>query len=88
MRPHLGLSNRSISCIRALTNTAERNEFAPIWSPDGERLVLTTSATEAGAPRLADRASLAEARVVVLDRGGHVLLDTRGFMPDWMPPWR
>jgi hypothetical protein len=41
-----------------------------------------------GTPRLAEQAGLAQTRVIVLERSGRVLLDTPGFMPDWMPPWR
>jgi Tol biopolymer transport system component len=73
---------------RALTDTPERNEFAPRWSPDGERLVVTVSPVEEGVPRLVDPEGLARTRIVVLDRSGRTLFETAGFMPDWMPPWR
>lgn len=72
---------------RALTDTPERNEFAPRWSPDGERLVVTVSPAEHGQPRLVNREGLETTRVVVLDREGRTLLETPGMMPDWMPPW-
>jgi len=62
--------------------------FAPRWSPDGELLAVTVAPPGAAEPRLADRQSLANARVVVIDRTGAVRLDVPGLMPDWMPPWR
>ena len=73
---------------RALTDTPQRNEFAPRWSPDGELLVVTSSPTENGQPRLVDREALEDTTVVVYDRAGNRLLETPGMMPDWMPPWR
>ena len=72
---------------RRLTHTPDANEFAPRWSPDGERLVLTVSPSSLTEPLLADRTSLTKTRVVVLDRGGKVLFETPGLMPDWMAPW-
>ncbi len=71
---------------RRLTG-ADRSAFAPRWSPDGEKLVVTATPANAGEPSLSDRAGLARARVVVLDRSGAVLLDVAGFMPSWMAPW-
>jgi hypothetical protein len=38
-------------------------------------------------PRLGSAATQAETRLRVLDREGGVLLETRGLMADWMPPW-
>lgn len=72
---------------RNLTRSPDLDEYAPRWSPDGELLVVTSVDADAGEPRLADRAALAAARLRVIDREGRVLLDTPGFMPDWMPPW-
>jgi Tol biopolymer transport system component len=72
---------------RPLTRAAERQAFAPRWSPDGERLVVTALPPGAPLPRLSDREALARASVVVLDREGRVLFETPGLMPDWMPPW-
>jgi Tol biopolymer transport system component len=72
---------------RNLTRTPMFDEYAPHWSPDGELLVVTTVDVDADEPRLADRATLTHARLRVIDREGRVLLDTPGFMPDWMPPW-
>ena len=80
----VGLSG---SNLRALTHTPDRDEFAPRWSPDGERVALTVSPAGGGLPRLTNRESLTRLRVVVLDRDGETLLDVPGFMPDWMPPW-
>jgi Tol biopolymer transport system component len=73
---------------RALGPDGEHHAFAPQWSPDGERIVATVTPISVGTPRLAEQAGLAQTRVVVLERSGRVLLDTPGFMPDWMPPWR
>jgi TolB protein len=73
--------------VQALTRTPDLDEYAPRWSPDGERLVVTVVEARAGAPRLGDPAALAEARLQVLDREGAVLLETPGLMADWMPPW-
>lgn len=73
--------------VRQLTHTPDLNEFAPRWSPDGERLVVIATPVSAGKPRLADREGLAHARVLVLDQTGQVLFDTPGYNADWMPPW-
>jgi Tol biopolymer transport system component len=73
--------------VHQLTHSPDVDEFAPRWSPDGERLVVITTAESAGPPRLVDRDHLADARVVVLDRTGRVLFDAPGYNPDWMPPW-
>jgi Tol biopolymer transport system component len=72
---------------RNLTRTPDLDEHAPRWSPDGELLVVTSVDADAEQLTLGDRAALAVARLRVIDRQGHVLLDTPGFMPDWMPPW-
>jgi hypothetical protein len=63
------------------------NEFAPRWSPDGERLVVIVNDASAGAPRLDDPESLAAIRLRALDRDGRVLFEAPGYNPDWMPPW-
>ncbi|UCE84558.1 MAG: PD40 domain-containing protein [Deltaproteobacteria bacterium] len=63
---------------RNLSRTPDREERAPHWSPDGERIVVTAFAGDAVAERR-------ETRVVVMDRQGTVLLDVPGAMPDWMP---
>lgn len=73
--------------LRNLTRTPDRDEFAPRWSADGQRMLVTVVAQEHGLPRLADPESLANSRVLALDRDGNVLFEARGFMPDWMPPW-
>lgn len=75
------------SGLRNLTNTPERDEFAPRWSADGERILVTVAKQEHGMPRLVDPESLENARVVAIDRAGQKLFETLGFMPDWMPPW-
>lgn len=61
--------------------------WAPRWSPDGERLVVTTNRS-AERPRLANPDSLDALMLRVIDREGRVLFETPGLMPDWMPPWR
>jgi TolB protein len=73
--------------VRALTRTPDLDEYAPRWSPDGERLVVTAVEARSDAPRLGSPAAQAEARLRVLDREGGVLLETPGLMADWMPPW-
>jgi Tol biopolymer transport system component len=72
---------------RPVTRSPDRNELAPHWSPDGERLLVTVTPAASGMPELADAESLREASVLVLDRQGRELFQTPGFMPDWMPPW-
>jgi Tol biopolymer transport system component len=80
------LANLDGSEVRPLTRTP-RHEFAPRWSADGERMLVTVAESEYGMPRLSDPESLRGTRVVVLDRSGEALFETAGFMPDWMPPW-
>jgi dipeptidyl aminopeptidase/acylaminoacyl peptidase len=60
---------------RNLTNTPRWNEYAPHWSPDGERIALTGNAAD-------DPASF----VRVVDRSGALLFESSGYAPDWMPP--
>lgn len=67
--------------------SAPGGAFAPRWSPDGELLVVSVSASP-GKPRLADRAGLEELHLLVVDREGRVRFETTGLMPDWMPAWR
>jgi Tol biopolymer transport system component len=71
---------------RNLTATADRDEFAPRWSPDGERLVVTATAPQPPG-RDGDRIAGIPTTLVVLDREGRILLETEGMMPDWMPPF-
>jgi Tol biopolymer transport system component len=73
---------------RALTRAAERQAFAPRWSPDGERLVVTTTPAGTPMPRLADPGGLAQTKLLVLDRQGNELFEAPGMMADWMPAWR
>lgn len=76
------LANLDGGNLRRLTQTADRDEFAPRWSPDGNRLVVTTGIRGAG-----DSADAADLHIVVLDRTGRSMLDVPGEMADWMPPW-
>lgn len=73
--------------MEALTRTPERSELAPRWSPDGKLLVVTTLPARAGLPHMNDEESLEETGIAVIDRDGRERFHTRGFMPDWMPPW-
>jgi Tol biopolymer transport system component len=73
---------------RALPRLPGFSEFAPRWSPDGERIALVAVPAAAGAPRLSEPESLAATRLRVIDREGRLLLDTPGFMADWMSPWQ
>jgi Tol biopolymer transport system component len=82
------LADLSGENARKLTLSSERSDLAPRWSPDGERLVVTSTPVGAGQPRLGDRAGLARTHIVVLNRAGDELFEAEGFMPDWMPPWR
>jgi Tol biopolymer transport system component len=84
---HAFLADLDGAHVRRLTDDPDRNHFAPRWSPDGERLVLTTVPAGTRRPRLADRDSIERSRVLVIDRSGRILLDVPGLMPDWMPPW-
>lgn len=61
--------------------------FAPRWSPDGERVVVTATPAGSAAPALSRPESLKSARVLVLERDGTLVLDVPGHMPDWMAPW-
>ena len=54
----------------ALTHTPSRDELAPRWSPDGSYLALTVRPVGSPGGR-----GHPEARVVVLDRSGRVVLD-------------
>jgi len=71
---------------RNLTRTPDRDELAPHWSPDGERLVVTAVPRQPPG-RAGEKLDPAETRLVVLDREGRVLLETPGMMADWMPPF-
>jgi Tol biopolymer transport system component len=84
--PQIFLADLDGSRVRQLIGD-RRSAFAPRWSPDGEKLVVTMTQT-GEEPRLANRASLSLTNIVVLNRAGDALLDVPGFMPDWMPAWR
>ena len=72
---------------RRLTLTPNVDEFAPRWSPDGERPAVTAADAQGDRPTLRNPESLSTSRVRVLDRAGSLLAETPGLMPDWMPPW-
>jgi len=67
------------SSVRAVATFHDRNAFAPRWSPDGDRLVITVVD---GADQ-----TISNSHVVVINRRGDVELDIPGAMPDWMPAW-
>jgi Tol biopolymer transport system component len=68
---------------RNLTQSPEIDEAAPLWSPDGERLViLRRPRTESPRDPPAD-----QHRLAVIDRDGRILFETQGMMADWMPAW-
>ena len=84
---HVYLADLDGGHVRRVTKDPERKHFAPRWSPDGERIAVTTIPRTVERLRLADPAAHELSRVVVVDRRGRVLLDVPGMMPDWMPPW-
>jgi len=86
-RPQIHLVELETGAVRQLGDIPGA-ALAPRWSPDGELLAVTVAPPGTAEPRLADRESLASARVVVVDRQGNVHLDLPGLMPDWMDPWR
>jgi Tol biopolymer transport system component len=68
---------------RNLTRSPHVDEAAPLWSPDGEKLViLQMPPTEAGS-----RPPAEEHRLLVIDREGRTHFETEGMMADWMPAW-
>jgi Tol biopolymer transport system component len=75
------------SSPRNLWPNPGHNELAPRWSPDGERIVATSVPEDAGDFGSLSDSAPEQAHLVVLDRGGNLLLDTPGLMADWMPPW-
>ncbi|MCH8131292.1 MAG: PD40 domain-containing protein [Myxococcales bacterium] len=64
-----------------------RSAFAPRWSPDGDRLVVSTTTTPGSPPSRHDSTGLAQIELVVIDREGRRLVETPGLMPDWMHSW-
>ena len=81
------LSNFEGTRLRNLSNTKDRSEFAPRWSPDGQLLAVTVADESDGTPLFTTPENLANARVVVYDRRGKIRLEVPGLMPDWMPAW-
>ena len=81
------LADLDSSSLRNLWPNAGHNELAPRWSPDGERIVATSVPENVGDFGSLSNSASEQAHVIVLDRGGNLLLDTPGLMADWMPPW-
>lgn len=76
--------------LRNLTRSPDVDEAAPLWSPDGELLVVTRKPSVPGGIRAAQRAARRDpehTRIAVIDREGQILLETQGMMADWMPAW-
>lgn len=74
---------------RSLTGSIDFEVGAPRWSPDGERIAVSAIPREPGpGPSGYLRMRRDKAAVLVVDREGRLLFKTRGFSPDWMPPWR
>jgi Tol biopolymer transport system component len=69
---------------RNLTRSPEWDEGAPIWSPDGELLVVLRVPVGDGTEGKRDRGAL---RLLVIDRQGRARFETQGQMADWMPAW-
>lgn len=93
------LSNRDGKVDVFLVGTAggqPRNLTAPLdlsvrtlrWSPDGEYIALMAHPYDAPGPeRIRARPGPAGGQILVIDREGHLIFQTSGFAPDWMPPW-
>ena len=75
------------SNVRRITHTPNWSEFAPRWSPNGERIVVIATPVELRQPRLVEPSDLAQIRLRVFNREGDLLFDEFGMMADWMPPW-
>lgn len=74
---------------RNLTGHLDFEVSAPRWAPNGERIVVTASPYDPDADEeRSRRVTRSTAHVLVVDREGQLLFETRGFSPDWMPPWR
>lgn len=81
------LADLSGGPARNLTATKDRDEYAPQFSPDGERIVYSSEPRRARTPGAGDDLVLEASRITVVDREGRTLFETAGFMPDWMPPF-
>lgn len=68
---------------RNLTRSPEVEEATPIWSPDGEWLVILAEPRQ----REPGDSKHADARLLVIDREGRLRFETPGLMADWMPAW-
>jgi Tol biopolymer transport system component len=68
---------------RNITRSPGIDEGVPLWSPEGDRLVVLRR-PPSGPGR---RPSAHEHRLAVIDRDGRTLFETQGMMADWMPAW-
>jgi len=67
-----------------LTKGSKSADFAPLWSPDGEKIAYVSVPGELFE---AEGDQHSKSTIRVIDRTGKLLFETAGTMPDWMPAW-
>jgi Tol biopolymer transport system component len=70
---------------RNLTHSVDRDEYAPHWSPDGERIVVTFGPARCDLRARATTSTRRRRTSSYGSRGKHP--SAPASMPDWMPPW-